>query len=215
MSNWFRWRRQGEHEDAPLDSIRYVVLDTELTSLDKRSNRLLSVGAVAMDGSKILLGEQFYREVNPGVAPPAPGVVIHGLRPNDVERCEPPAQILEELKTFLHGGVLVGHFFDIDRSILRKEFTGNALSLTPDAIDTAKVEQWILRRSPYSAEEQARRLEHLDLESLAVAYGLPFQEAHHALEDAFLTARLWQRQIHALRERGVHTLGEALRAGGI
>ena len=64
-----------------------------------------------------------------------------------------------------------------------------------------------MRRSPHSAEEQARRLEHLDLESLAAAYGLPLQEAHHALEDAFLTARLWQRQIHAL--------GDALRAGGI
>jgi DNA polymerase III alpha subunit (gram-positive type) len=53
-----------------LDSLRYVVLDTELTSLDSRSNRLLSIGAIAMDGPKIRLKEQFYRIVDPRVPIP-------------------------------------------------------------------------------------------------------------------------------------------------
>ena len=55
-------------KDASLHDVRYAVVDTELTSLDARSNRLLSIGAIAMDGTKIRFGEQFYRVVNPGVA---------------------------------------------------------------------------------------------------------------------------------------------------
>lgn len=69
-----RLRRSGPNPapglspDAPLHSLRYVVLDTELTSLDHRTNRLLSVGAIVMQGPSIRLGEQFYRVVNPQVS---------------------------------------------------------------------------------------------------------------------------------------------------
>ncbi len=96
---WLNFRRQNNSnplfpQDAPLHSLRYAVLDTELTSLDSRSNRLLSIGAITMEGTKIRLGEQFYRVVNPGVTVPAQGVLIHKLRPNDVESGEPPAQAL-------------------------------------------------------------------------------------------------------------------------
>jgi DNA polymerase III epsilon subunit-like protein len=61
-------------------------VDTELTSLDTRSNRLLSIGAIAMDGSKIRIAEQFYRLVNPGVAVPAQSILIHKLLPSDDEQ---------------------------------------------------------------------------------------------------------------------------------
>ena len=35
----------------------------------------------------------------------------------------------------------------------------------------------------------------ISLAALAKIYDLDFHEAHHALEDAFVTARLWQKQI--------------------
>jgi DNA polymerase-3 subunit epsilon len=85
MRGWFKpGRADGEggrlSYDTPLDALRYVVLDTELTSLDHRTNRLLSVGALAMQGPSILPGDQFYRIVNPEVSIPAETVVIHKLR---------------------------------------------------------------------------------------------------------------------------------------
>ena len=71
MPNWLRRSgpstnpASGLSPDAPLHSLRYVILDTELTSLDHRTNPLLSIGAIAMQGPSIRLGEQFYRVVNP------------------------------------------------------------------------------------------------------------------------------------------------------
>src|ERR1035438_9363858 len=91
MPGWFK-RAAGFHEenksalsrDTALDSVRYVVLDTELTSLDHRTNRLLSIGAIAMQGPSIQLGNQFYRVVNPQVSIPAESILIHRLRSEDV-----------------------------------------------------------------------------------------------------------------------------------
>lgn len=87
---WLKFGRQETTcdsrfpNDAPLRDVHYAVVDTELTSLDTRSNRLLSIGAITMDGTKIRFGEQFYRVVNPGVEVPAAGVLVHKLRP---QRC--------------------------------------------------------------------------------------------------------------------------------
>ena len=116
--------RESEHaisRDAPLDSVRYVVLDTELTSLDHRTNRLLSVGAIAMRGASIRLGEQLYRLVNPQVSIPAETVVVHKLRSEDVAEAAGLSETMEDLSRFINGAVLVGHFVDIELKILKKE----------------------------------------------------------------------------------------------
>jgi DNA polymerase III epsilon subunit-like protein len=51
----------------------------------------------------------------------------------------------------------------------------------------------------------------ISLAALAGVYNLDFHEAHHALEDAFVTARLWQKQISRLEGLKVHSLGDVLR----
>ena len=198
--------------DTAIDSVRYVVLDTELTSLDKRSNRLLSLGAIAMDGPKIRLGEQFYRIVNPGVPVPAESVVIHKLRSEDVEGAEELSKTLGELCQFVEGAVLVGHFVHIDLKILWKEL-GSRQHLDNPAVDTARVHHWILRHGQYS-EDLFAQLENLDLATLARFYGLDYYDAHHALSDAFMTAQVWQKMMYRLEEKGIRKLSELLKIGG-
>jgi DNA polymerase III subunit epsilon len=211
MTRWSPFGASGvSAAEASIESTRFVVLDTELTSLDERTNRLLSVGAIGMVGSKILLGEQFYRVVNPGVSVPAQGVVIHRLRPADVERGHDLASTIAELGSFIENAVLVGHFARIDRTVLRKEFTSCGLPFENHMICTARVQRWIVRKQPFK-EDQFRELEATDLESLARVYKLDFHEAHHALDDAFATARLWQQQMHVLSDLGVKALRELLR----
>lgn len=211
MTRWIPFRERGpSFVDSPIESTRFMVIDTELTSLDKRTSRLLSVGAIGMVGSKILLGEQFYRVVNPGVSVPAEGVVIHRLRPEDVERGHDLASTIAEFGAFIGKAVLVGHFGRIDRTVLRKEFTSYGLPFKNQMICTARVQHWIVRKQPFK-EDQFRQLEVTDLESLAKVYKLDSHEVHHALDDAFVTAQLWQHQMHLLSGLGVNTLGKLLR----
>jgi DNA polymerase-3 subunit epsilon len=220
MPRWFSFGRSSNcarallAKNTPLLALRYVVLDTELTSLDSRSNRLLSVGAITMQGAKIHLGEQFYRLVNPGVEVPAKSVLIHKLRPADVKMGEAPNQVLADLRRFIRDAVLVGHFIEIDIKALRKELAGSGHELDHPAVDTARVHRWLLRHKPHSVD-LFQRMENIDLASLARLYKLEFREAHHALEDAFVTARLWQKLIYELDAMNVRTLGRLLRIGGI
>ncbi len=193
-------RKAQPPQDTALESLRYVVFDTELTSLDHRTNRLLSVGAIAMQGSSICLGEQFYRVVNPQVTIPAEGIIIHKLRSEDVQGAEQLGKTLDDFAPFVAGAVLVGHFVGIDLKILRKEMDGTGHQLANLAVCTARVHQWILRQGPYS-EDLPAQLEKLDLPTLAKFYNLDAQDAHHALSDAFLTARVWQKMLHTLQAK--------------
>jgi len=218
MPGWLSFGRRGQSsgshvaDDTPLNAASYAVVDTELTSLDSRSNRLLSIGAIAMEGTRIRIGEQFYRVVNPGVSVPAQSILVHKLRPNDVEGGERPAQALAHLQEFIAGKVLVGHFVHVDLKALRKELGDSAHKLDNPAIDTARVHEWILRHGPYR-EDLEQQLANISLAALAQVYHLEFREAHHALDDAFVTARLWQKMIGKLEGMKIRTLGDALRIG--
>lgn len=205
--------------DAPfpvetrLEALRYVVVDTELTSLDSLSNRILSIGAIAMEGGKICLGEQFYRVVNPGVSVPVETILIHGLRPIDVIEGESPKDAVAEFLQFAQGAVLVGHFVSIDLAALKKELPSEARTLDQPALDTARIQRWLdMRRKAYQ-EDQGHHVESVDLASLAMRYKLEVREAHHALYDAFLTAQLWQRLMAELALRKIMTWGELMRIG--
>lgn len=218
MGNWFKRKSsaadQAVSRDTLLESLRYVVVDTELTSLDPRTNRLLSIGAIAMQGPSIALGEQFYRVVNTQVSIPAETVVIHKLRSEDVQAGEPFANVLEDFSRFVAGVVLVGHFVQVDLKILRKEMLQTGHKLDNPAIDTARVHHWLLRQGPYS-EDLSIRLEKLDLAALASHYRVDSDNAHHALSDAFLTARIWQRMLPALHAKGSSSLRKVLRIAGV
>lgn len=216
MPGWFNFGRSRQSASSsfppntPLQDLRYAVIDTELTSLDARKNRLLSIGAIAMDGMKIRFADQFYRVVNPGIEVPRESVMVHKLRPDDIEQGVAPAIAMTELREFISDRVLVGHFFHIDLKAMRKELGDQRHELDNPSVCTARVHRWILQNGPQH-EDLQERLERIDLETLAKAYDLEFHDAHHALQDAFVTARLWQKQMAKLQSMGITTMAGLLR----
>jgi DNA polymerase-3 subunit epsilon len=198
-----------ENATAPetrLDSLRYVVFDTEFTSLDQRANRLLSIGALVMEGARVRIGEQFYREVNPGVDVPGESVLVHRLRPDDIAGAESPQQVLQEFVSFSEAALLVGHFVHLDVDIVRKELAASGGNWKPTVIDTSRVHRWLeFNRQHYPVEAFDERTIKLDLTAVAQHYGVALDNAHHALSDAFMTAQIWQRQLAVLAARNIIT----------
>lgn len=191
--------------DARLDELTYVVFDTEFTSLEKRDNRLLSIGAVKMKGASIRVGEQFYRVTNPGIEVPGKSVLVHTLRSDDLGS-EPPQVVAADFLSFCGNAVLVGHFVQYDVNIVRKELGKAGAGWNPANVDTARVHRWLeLHRQHYSAEAFDERTLRLDLASAAEYYAVDLDNAHHALADAFVTAQVWQRQLAALSRKGVES----------
>ncbi|HEY4931627.1 MAG TPA: 3'-5' exonuclease, partial [Terriglobales bacterium] len=125
-----------------------------------------------------------------------------------------PEVALAELREFIEGRVLVGHFVHIDMKALRKELGDQQHELTNPAIDTAKAHRWILQNSPWR-EDLEQQMANISLAALAGIYNLEFHEAHHALDDAFVTARLWQKQISRLEDLKICSLGDVLRVAKV
>jgi DNA polymerase III subunit epsilon len=212
---WLNFLQRAKERHAEgrveIDSLRYVVVDTELTSLDRKTNRILSIGAIAMDGRKIRIGEQFYRVINPGVAVPEQTILVHGLRPKDVEEGESPEDALQDFLEFAGDAVLVGHFVKIDMDALAKEMRRVGLSWRGSSLDTAAIYRWLELTKKTYYEITDDRIGSVELAAIARKYDVEVFNTHHALDDAFLTARLWQKLLAMLADAGICTLSEVSR----
>jgi DNA polymerase III epsilon subunit-like protein len=58
------------------------------------------------------------------------------------------------------------------------------------------------------------QLEELDLSTVANFDRVDVHDAHHALSDAFLTARVWQKMLYALEKKRIGNLRKLLKIGG-
>ncbi len=212
QNRWGTWlngiiRQIGIHGDGQhLLHIRYTVLDAEMTGLDLERDQLLAIGAVRMEGARILIAERFYSLIRPSVGRWGASVPIHGIRPVDVAAAPKLSTVLPEFLAFSAGTVLVGHGVEIDRKFLERAARNLGLRLPRTRwIDTGRVARWLASHHGTFAEAAADR-GRFGLEELLTAYEIEPPARHHALADAFVTAQLWQRFLYELVNERIETL---------
>lgn len=189
MFSFFRKRKI----DSELNYKReFVVLDTELTGLNEKKDSILSIGAILMKERSILLGDIFYRVLNPQCKPRNETVLIHELTSSDIEKCPDIASILREFLSFLKNRTIVGHFLDIDIRFLRNEIKKWLnINFNPDAIDTYIIFNWLIERGLVSKKHKNAK----SLPEIAEVFEIKVEKVHDALYDAFVTAQIFQREI--------------------
>lgn len=178
-----------------LDVLPLLALDVETTGLSPVSDRLLAVGWVPVDGTRIdLSGARRYvvRRDDPGEA-----VTIHGLTHDDLEEGLPLVEVLAELRVALSGRVLLAHYAPFDRAFLDAAFraVGERPELPPD-VCTLELQRRLLTRHgevPRGALRLWRARER---------HGLPVAKAHDALGDALACAELYLAQVAELGTSG-------------
>ena len=188
-------------EDTPLIDLPVVVLDTETTGLNVRSDRIVSVGAVRVHGSRVFHSANMDRLVNPGLAIPARSTAIHGITNQMVSGAPPFGEIAEEIEEFVQDTVVVGHNIRFDLTMLKREAerVGQPWS-APRSLDTSLL---VIALEPNT--------EDLNLESVAERFGVEIQGRHTALGDCLVTAEIYVRMVPRLHDHGISTLGEAVR----
>lgn len=204
----------GVDRGKAIDQCRYVVMDTELTGLDRRKDSIVSIGAIAMDGGRILLGRRFYEILSPETALTSESVVVHGITPQECRNKPCIGDVIGDFLRFCEGAVVVGHFLSLDLGFLNKELkrlTGRAFGLP--AVDTMRVHAWIQEHDTGFQRHYNGADEELDLFSLARKHQVPVSAAHDAQMDAFITAQLFQRFLRSLPRLGVETVKDLLRIG--
>ncbi len=197
-----------------LEDARFVVFDTELTGLKLRKDSIVSIGAVRMAGSRIYLGDYFYRLIRPECDLTAKSVLIHEITPEEVSACPDIDTLLPEFIEFCRDSVLVGHFVSVDVGFVNKELKRMyGRTLQCPAVDTQRIYRWLLQCRENVCAQHEEKIVDLDLKSLSARYRIPVSKAHNALDDAYVTAQLFQRFLAELPEAGIRTVGDLIRIG--
>jgi DNA polymerase-3 subunit epsilon len=192
----------------------YVVFDTELTGLNVKKDSIVSIGALKVFGTRIDIGNPYYRIVEPQSALTGQSVVIHGITPTEASECPKIDKLLPEFLDFCGNAIVAGHFVSIDLAFLNKEMTRLfGFTLRNPSIDTSVLYQWIRNRQENICAFHDGVKENVDLVTIAEKYSIPVFDTHNALNDAFITAQLLQRFITILHGFNINTIGSLLSIG--
>lgn len=187
--------------DLPLADIPFVVFDTETTGLRQHRDRLLSIGALRVQGWEVSLADSFEVFIRQEYEPKAANIAVHGILPGgQADRLE-EAAALENFVRFVTNSVLVGHHVRFDIGMIN----AGLMPLVGDRLRSPVLDTGRLARRLLPATHILRPGE-LGLDALCHRYGIAPNDRHTAAGDAMLTALLLLKLLARLEERGVHTL---------
>ena len=183
---------------TPLAQLPVLAVDMETTGLDPRSDAILSIGWVPVDGLTILLGGAGHVLVSGaelGEAGVGQSATIHGLTDDRLSAGEPLAEAVGQLLRALRGRVLLAHHAGLETGFLDVACQ-HLWGVRPDvvAIDTMRLQQRIV--APGFDDEPRR--EDLRLWNARAWFGLPTAAAHDAVHDALSAAELYLAQVEQL-----------------
>jgi len=173
-----------------------VAVDLETTGLDSARNTIIEIGAVKFQGDEIL--DEFQTLIAPGVSIPQFVTQLTGIHDRDVENAPQISVMLPKLRTFIGAAPILGHNVGFDVGFLASA----GLQLPNDVIDTYAVASSMLPGAP-----------RFSLHALSSMYGISSEGAHRALNDVYMTVRLFQALWQQVLELPLDTLAEIVRHG--
>ncbi len=191
-------------DDTPLDAVRFVVLDSETTGLNARTDRLVSIGAVVVQNREILLDDAF--EALLAVSENTSAVTVHGITRDEARGGLDEGEAVARFLDYLRDGVIVGHHIGHDISVLdaacERLWNGQTRNRSLDAMDlTLHLE----RDGAFAGRPPIRQF---TLDALCDLFGVIPHDRHTAGGDAFLTAQIFLRLVTLAGRHGRTTLGQ-------
>ncbi len=188
---------------APIDSVRYVVFDTETTGFDLSRDNVISIGAVALNHGRIDIQDSFEILIRCDRVGDRDAVSVHGLLRRDLADGCNDREALDAFLDYIGDSILVAQHagFDIAmmNAIMRRSYR---LTLLNDVLDTASLAKR-LEKGPYY--NLAHKGGEYRLDTLLQRYHIRLHDRHTAAGDAFLTAQLFQRLLYSAVSAGIRT----------
>lgn len=177
------------------DGMTFAVLDVETTGVLPRTDRVVEVAVVRMDGTGRRLGE-FATLVNP--ERDVGDTYLHGISATDVVSAPRFRDVLGDVVALLSGAVVVGHNVRFDLRFLDVE---------------ARRAHYAVPQVPFLCTLQLSHrvggpLPHRRLAVCCEHAGIAHDGAHDALNDAVATARLLVHYLGRAAEMGVSAIEE-------
>lgn len=167
---------------APFESGRYVVVDVESTGLDLNRDRLIAIGAVVVEGGKVVLRESFEIVLRQDKVSTKDNILIHGIGGEAQREGVAPVDGLLDFLEFLGKMPLVAFHVTFDQTMIRRALK--------DYLDLDFKHPWLdlAYVMPGLLPEYARRYRALD--DWSGYFRISNYARHSALADALATAQL-------------------------
>ena len=185
-----RWFRR-----TPLGDARWVVIDCETSGLDPKRDRLLSVGAVSVRGSRIALAEAYGALIGQTQPSTRENIAIHGIGGEAQRTGRAAKEVLRELGEFSGSGIPAAFHAPFDAEILRRASKAAGAPTLP--------RRWLDLAELAPALYPARRPAPRTLEHWLGRFGIAPQARHDALGDALATAQLLLVLLGAAARQGI------------
>ena len=188
--------------DTPIEQVRFVVLDSETTGLDPRTDRLVTIGAVAVQAGEIRLDDTF--DALLALSHNTSAVTVHGITRDESRGGLQEPDALARFLDYLGTGVIVGHHILHDVQTLDAGYERHwGFTLGNHHLDTMDLTRHLERDGALAGYPPIR---HFTLDSLCEMFGVVPHDRHTASGDAFITAQVFLRLLRLAGDHGRHTL---------
>jgi DNA polymerase III subunit epsilon len=189
-------------DDTPVDEVRFVVLDSETTGLNPRTDRLITIGAVAVQGGEVLLDDAFDALVR--VPENTSAVTVHGVTRDESRAGLEEPEALERFLDYVRDGVIVGHHIGHDIATFDAAYERHwGARLLNRSMDTMDLTLHLEQAGAFAGRPPIRRF---TLDALCEMFGVIPHDRHTASGDAFITALVMLRLLKLASRHGRTTL---------
>lgn len=195
LEGWRRQRRLQQLRDPayafvlePPPPDEWVSLDCETTGLDTRRDHIVSIGAVRIQGQRILTSQRLELLVRPPHGVSADSVRIHQLRERDLAQGLQAEDAVLQLLRFIGSRPLVGYYLEFDVAMVNRvlrPLLGIALPQPCIEVSALYYDYKFQQLPPH--RQQNPEID-LRFDTLMRDLGLPQSRAHDALNDAVMAA---------------------------
>lgn len=203
----------GKRAPASVSETRFVVFDVESTGLSVRHDRIISIGAVALQGGGVRLDDAFEAFVRQDHSGGHESAAIHGILTREIAEADEEPRVLTEFLDYVGDSVLVAHHAWFDTGIvghaLKKHF---GVGLFNQVLDTLPLAHRLEHGPNASAPLQG---EAYSLDALCERYGVPFADRHNAAADAYATALLLLKLLRLSSKKGITKLSDLLKVRSV
>lgn len=195
-----------ENLNQPIESARFVVLDTETTGFDYVNDRILCIGAIVLQNGIINLQDAFEHYMDQEHFDKS-SVQIHGIIRSDVLDHKTELQVLQLFLDYLGDSIIIAHHTKFDITMINNALERNGLpKLSNKTLDTA-----VLYKKTLIKSNLLVRKDHYTLDDLADKFDISKKDRHTAIGDAYITAIAFLKILKKLRENKVELLYQLFR----
>lgn len=174
------------------DDARWIVLDVESSGMDPARDRLIAIGAVALEAGRLRPADSFEVVLQQPSTSTRENILVHGLGAEAQSGGMAPREALQAFADFIDDAPLLAFHAPFDRAFLVRACEQHGMQRPPN--------EWLDLDPLARSLRPKARLASLD-EWLA-HFDIPVANRHSAAADAYATALLALRLLDLARRAG-------------